>query len=135
MTIDNLAIKIARLAAPRIGIDDAEGVLDALAALGYTLETPGARPGRYIESDDQHHALADRVRQDVSISYGTASSALHAIARIGYMIREPDQHPSGLRTTEPAFTKVVGFGAKYTAAMKTIERSKYDTNGVEIDKR
>jgi hypothetical protein len=134
MTDDDLALHVTRSAAPRVDLDEAASALDAMRALGYSFVAPGT-PGRYIESDEAHRGLAEFIRGETSLSFANAFAVLDAIAKLGYRIREPGQHPSGLRTTEPAYTKVVPFGARHAAAMKTIERSQFDTNGAEIDKR
>jgi hypothetical protein len=109
-----IAQVLAQRSAPRLDVDDATTIIDALTGLGYTFETPGTRQGRYLETDDQHRGLADRLRHDLGVSSSVAHSALIGIGLLGYRIREPDKHPSGQRTTEPAFTHVVPFGSAYT---------------------
>jgi hypothetical protein len=127
---ENLALRVARTAA--MTFDDVSAALDAMTALGYTFVSPGT-PGRILESDDAQRGLAEYLRNETSLSFASAFEVLHALAKLGYRIREPDVHPSFLKTSEYAFTKVTGFGA--AAAIKTIERSGYDGNGQKIPNR
>jgi hypothetical protein len=136
VTDESLAHRISALASPTVSTDAAGDALDALRSLGYDFVLPGA-PGRYLENADQLSGLARHLHETVrpQISFMQAMALLNALSQMALRIREPDVHPSGLRTQAYAFTKVSGFGAKYTAAMKKIERSKFDGNGVEIPNR
>jgi hypothetical protein len=132
---DGLALRIAKAASPYVDPSDVASIVEAIQALGYTFVPPGT-PGRLLENDEAHRGLAEYLRREIDgIDFRIASKTIAAIHQLGFALREPDQHPSGLRTTEHAFTTVRPFGAKYTAAMKTIDKSQFDTNGVEIDKR
>jgi hypothetical protein len=100
---------------PRLDdIDDGEAILTAIAGLGYSFETSGARPGRYLESDDQHAGLADYLVRTKGVPWMTALAAFNRISAQGFRLREPDRHPSGLATTEPAYRIVVPLGREYT---------------------
>jgi hypothetical protein len=134
MSDEDFDLRITRAAAPHLSLDDTTAALDAMRSLGYSFVSPGT-PGRLLESDDAHRGLAEYLRSETSLSFTSAFAVLDALNRLHYRIREPDVHPSGLRTTEYAFTKVAPFGAKHTAAMKTIEKSQFDGNGVEIPNR
>lgn len=129
---DNLALRATHAAAPHLSHDDVTAALDAMRSLGYTFVAPGT-PGRILESDDAQRGLAEYLRTETSLSFANAFAVLHALNRLQYCIREPDVHPSGLKTSEYAFTKVTGFGA--AAAIKTIERSGYDGDGQKIPNR
>lgn len=120
MTPDDLALKCAQRCRERFSHNDAALVIDALAALGYTFEVPGT-PGRIIESDEVRHSMALYLSRKTGLHIQIVRDILAAIHITGLNIREPDQHPSGLRTTEHAFTNVQPFGARRAAAQKPID--------------
>jgi hypothetical protein len=132
MTDDNLALRVTHAAAPHVNLADTVAALDAMRSLGYSFVSPGT-PGRILESDDAQRGLAEYLRNETSLLFVSAFAVLHALARLQFRIREPDVHPSGLKTSEYAFTKVTGFGA--AAAIRTIERSGFDGDGQKIPNR
>jgi hypothetical protein len=90
----------------------AKAVFLTLLSKGYTLVRP--KPGdkyKLVESDEEKHHIV-RWLQDCSplgaLSYPEAAAVFNAL---GYRIRKPDRHPSGLATTEQAHTDVKPLGA------------------------
>ncbi|HLG85134.1 MAG TPA: hypothetical protein VKY22_29400 [Bradyrhizobium sp.] len=120
-TPDDLAQRITRAATGRVKHNAASAVTDALAALNYTFVPPGT-PGRYAESDEIKHAMVMYLVKQTGLPRETVKDVLAGIEQSGLRPREPDQHPSGLRTTEPAFANVQPFGARHTAAQKPIDQ-------------
>jgi hypothetical protein len=121
MTADDLAFRIARSGAPAIDPNDAATAVEALSALGYEFVPPGIE-GRFVETDEDGRSMAEYLRQNTSLSWQTAHGILREIRRLGLRIREPDTHPSGLRTQARAYETVVPFGAATIAAQKPIDR-------------
>jgi hypothetical protein len=134
MTNDGLALRVARAASPYVDPSDVASVVDAVQALGYTFVASGS-PGRLLDSDEAHRGLADYLQHEIGISFREAHKTIAAIHSLGFALLEPNMHPSGLKTSEAAYTTVRPFGARHAAGMKTIEKSQFDTNGMEIDKR
>jgi hypothetical protein len=120
MTPDDLALKVAQMCRERFSHNDAALVIDALAALGYTFEVPGL-PGRIIESDEVKHSMTLYLVGQTKLPISIVRSIVQAISITGLNIREPDQHPSGLKTTAHAFSTVKRFGAQHAAAQKPID--------------
>jgi hypothetical protein len=121
MLIDDLPFRIARSGAPVIDFNDASAAVEALSGLGYEFVVPGT-PGRIVETDEMLGHMARWISQNTSLPMNLAHAVLREVARLGLRIREPDRHPSGLRTTEPAFTAVRPFGAKTAPAMQPIDK-------------
>ena len=113
MSPDDLALKVAH--------NDAPLVIDALAALGYTFEVPGT-PGRYHELDEGQHSMRLYLVGKTGLQMQIVREIMAAIHSTGLRVREPDAHPSGLRTTEPAFANVLQSGARRAAAQKPIDQ-------------
>jgi hypothetical protein len=119
MTPDDLAMQIAqreaRQGGARTSFEDASMVIEALAALNYTFEPPGVA-GRYHESDEAQHSMALYLSRTTRLHIRAVYCVLNTIDKLGLRIREPNLHPSGLRTTEPAFANVLQSGAQRAAA-------------------
>lgn len=120
MTPDDLAVTIAQRCHGRFSFEDAALVIDALASLGYSFEVPGT-PGRYADSDEVQNALRMYLEKTTGVHRNTVKDVLVAMEKFGYRPREPDQHPSGLRTNAYAFETVKKFGAQTAAAQKPID--------------
>jgi hypothetical protein len=124
MKPDDLALRIAqreaRQGGARTNFEDASLVTEALASLGYTFEPPGVL-GRYHESDEGRQSMALYLSRTTGLHIRTVHVTMNTIDKLGLRIREPDQHPSGLRTTEPAFANVLQSGAQRAAAQKPID--------------
>jgi len=121
MLIDDLPFRIARSGAPALDHNDAAQAVEALSGLGYEF-VPSGTPGRLVETDEMLGHMGRWISQNTTLPSNVAHAVLREIARLGLKIREPDRHPSGLRSTEPAFTAVRPFGAKTTAAMQPIDQ-------------
>jgi hypothetical protein len=121
MTPDDLTMQIAqreaRQGGARTSFDDASMVIEALASLGYTFVPPGV-PGRYHESDEGRQSMALYLSRTTGLHIQAVHVIMNTIDKLGLRIREPDAHPSGLRTTEPAFANVLQSGAQRAAAQK-----------------
>jgi hypothetical protein len=130
MTPDDLAMQIAqreaRQGGARTSFEDATLVIQALASLGYEFVPPG-HPGRYHESDEARQAMALYLSRKTGLHIRAVHVIMNTIDKLGLRIREPDQHPSGLRTTEPAFSNVLQSGARRAAAQipKHLEGGKH----------
>jgi len=131
---DDFALRVARAASPHVDPSDVAAAIEAIELLGYTFVASGS-PGRTLASDDAHRGLADYLRNEIGVSFSHAHKTIAAIHSLGFALLEPATHPSGLKTQEAAFTKIAPFGARHAAGMKTIERSGFDGNGVEIPNR
>jgi hypothetical protein len=109
MTNDDLVMQItqreARQGGARISYEDASLVIEALAGFGYTFVAPGT-PGRYCDSDEQKHGMALNLSRATKLHIRAVYVVLNNIDRLGLRIREPDQHPSGLRTNAYAHETV-----------------------------
>jgi hypothetical protein len=130
MTPDDLTMQIAqreaRQGGARTSFEDASLVVESLATLGYTFEPPGV-PGRYHETDEAQHSMALYLSRMTGLHIRAVYCVLNTIAKLGLRIREPDAHPSGLKTTEPAFANVIQSGAHRAAAQipKHLEGGKH----------
>ena len=120
MTPHDLAVTIAQRCHGRFAHNEAAMVIECLGALGYTFETIGT-PGRYAESDEVKHAQVQYLMKQTALPRETVKDVLVSMEKFGYRPREPDQHPSGLRTTAHAWETVKPFGARHTAAQKPID--------------
>jgi hypothetical protein len=121
MTPHDVALKIAQSAPQHVDFESAAMVTAALASLGYDF-VPHGTPGRFIESDEVRHSLALYLAGKTGLHIQIMRNILTAIERSGLRIREPDAHPSGLKTTAHAFATVKPFGAKHAAAQKPIDQ-------------
>jgi hypothetical protein len=121
MTADDLALKIAQSWPVKLSLDDATAVVEALSGLGYTFVPPGLAGRHACESAESGAHLARWLSQHTPLSWAEASEALRTIDRLGIRIREPDRHPSGLKTTMPAFADVKPLGAAFIAAQQPID--------------
>jgi hypothetical protein len=125
MTPDDLTMQIAqreaRQGGARTSFEDASLVVESLASLGYTFEPPGV-PGRYHETDEAQHSMALYLSRKTGLHIRAVYCVLNTIDKLGLRIREPASHPSGLRTTEPAFANVLQSGAHRAAAQKPIDQ-------------
>jgi hypothetical protein len=114
----------------RLKPDAAHMVFLTLIEKGYTIVSQGTK-GRFPESDDEWHTLR-RWLSDTSplgaLSSVEAKAVFDALSGMGLKVREPDQHPSGLRTTEKAFVDVKRIGAG--SAYKVIDRTGMPDDGV-----
>jgi len=119
MTPDDVALKLATGKEARSGVgfsfEEVTTVIETLAALGYTFEPPGTA-GRYHESDEAMHSMRLFLSRKCGLHYRIVRLVTDALDRLQIRIREPDAHPSGFRTTEPAFANVIQSGAKRAAA-------------------
>jgi hypothetical protein len=124
MSPDDLAVTIAqreaRQGGARTSFEDAALVVDALARLGYEFVPPG-HPGRYHESDEGRQSMALYLSRTTGMHIRAVHVIMNTIDKLGLRIREPDAHPSRLRTTEPAFANVIQSGAQRAAAQKPID--------------
>jgi hypothetical protein len=120
MTPDDLAVTIAQRCHGRFTHNEASLVIDALASLGYTFEAPGV-PGRYAESDEVRHAMVQYLIKATALPRETIKDVLVAAEQFGCRPREPDQHPSGLRTMACAYENVPRSGAERAFAQKPID--------------
>ena len=120
MTPDSVALRVAQSAARHhaYAFDDVTACIEGLAALGYEFVPAGSPGGRIHESDEYKSSMAKFLTRTTGVPWQIARGVIAAIEQHGLRIREPDQHPSGLRTTEPAFTNVQPFGARRAAAQK-----------------
>jgi hypothetical protein len=132
VTDENFALKVAR--ASHRDLDDAITAIEVMEPLGYSFVTPGT-PGRMLVNTDQLCALARYLANKTRLEFRCAFDLLDGIAKLGFQIREPDVHPSGLRTNAYAHERVVSGGAAHAAASKTVERSGVDGFRVEIPNR
>jgi hypothetical protein len=109
MTPDDLALAIAqreaRQGGGRISFDDATLVIDTLASLGYEFVAHGVA-GRFCDSDEQKHCMAMNLSRKTALHIRAVYVVLNTIDTLGLRIREPDQHPSGLRTNAYAHEDV-----------------------------
>jgi hypothetical protein len=130
MTPHDLAMQItqreARQGGARTSFEDASLVIESLASLGYTFEPPGV-PGRYHESDEAQHSMRLYLSRATGMHIRAVHVIMNTIDRLHLRIREPDAHPSGLKTTEPAFANVIQSGARRAAAQipKHLEGGKH----------
>jgi hypothetical protein len=121
MTPNDIALKIAQASSGHdVGFADAALVTDALAALGYEFVGHGVA-GRYHESDEAIQGMRLYLVRKTGLHMQVVRNVLVAIERFGLKIREPDAHPSGVRTTEAAFEYVPQSGAARAAAQKPID--------------
>jgi hypothetical protein len=106
MTPDDLALRITQSASPRFSLDEVSVVIEALASLGYEFVPIGA-PGRgAYDSDEQKTHLARWLFQKTSLPLHVARDVLTAVEQYGLRIKEPDAHPSGLKTRCHAYETV-----------------------------
>ncbi len=126
MTPDDLAVTIAQRCHGRFEHNEAALVIDTLVSRGYTFEPIGT-PGRYAESDEQRHHMSQYLIGVTELARETVKDILVAAEQFGYRPREPDRHPSGLRTTAAAYETVYAPGAKHHAAQipKHLEGGKH----------
>jgi hypothetical protein len=120
MTPHELARKIADTYRPPLKLANVTPIIECLAALGYTFVEPGT-PGRYRDSEEERQGLRLFLVRKTGLHMQLARCVLTAIDRLHLMIREPDAHPSGLRTTEPAFSDIRQSGAQLAASRKPID--------------
>jgi hypothetical protein len=110
MTPGDLSMRIAqreaRQGGGRVSLDDVALVIDALTGWGYAFVVPGT-PGRFADSDEQRHAMALNLSRKTALHVRSVYVVLNAIDTIGLRIREPNQHPSALRTNAYAHEDVV----------------------------
>jgi hypothetical protein len=106
---DDLALILAQRGHGRFTFEDASLVIDELNSLGYTFVPPGT-PGRFAESDETMHAMRMYLAKATGVHRETVKEILVAADLFGVRPREPDQHPSGLRTTAAAYETVRQFG-------------------------
>jgi hypothetical protein len=129
--LDSL-IATLRQATPlsRLTPDAARMVFATLFEKGYTLVPEGTK-GRFPESDDEWHTLRRWLRDASplgSLSSVEAKATFDALSGMGLKVREPDKHPSGIRTTEKAFTDVKRIGAG--SHKRTVDRTGMPDSGV-----
>jgi hypothetical protein len=105
MSPDTLALTVAQRCGGYFSHNEAALVIDALASLGYTFEVAGV-PGRYCESDEQKHHLVQYLIKATELPRQTVKDVLVAAEQAGYRPREPDTHPSGMRTAACAYENV-----------------------------
>lgn len=109
MTNDDLAMRIAqreaRQGGGRIDHHQTTMVIDTLAGLGYKF-VPIGTPGRYADSDEQKHGMALNLSRKTALHIRAVYVVLNAIAGFDLLIREPESHPSGLRTNAYAHETV-----------------------------
>jgi hypothetical protein len=110
-----IAQREARQGGARTSFEDATLVIEALAALNYTFEPPGV-PGRYHDSDEGQQSMALYLSRTTGLHIRAVRVIMNTIDKLGLRAREPDAHPSGLKTTEPAFANVLQSGAQRAAA-------------------
>jgi hypothetical protein len=124
MTPDDVALKLATGKEARSGagfsFEEATLVIETLAALNYTFVAPGTA-GRFHESDEAMHSMRLFLSRKCGLHYRIIRLITDTLDRLQIRIREPDAHPSGLKTTEPAFANVIQSGAKRAAAQKPID--------------
>jgi hypothetical protein len=122
MTTDTLALRITQKAAPRFALDEVSAVVEALAGWGYSFVPPGT-PGRFAcETDESKYALVKSTADKTQLKVQVARDIVTAIEQSGLRFREPDTHPSGLKTTEPAHSNVQRLGPKFIAASQPIDK-------------
>jgi hypothetical protein len=70
----------------------------------------GRKTIRYLESDSDWSSLISHLRDKTPLGQLNSIDAHHVfrhLRQLGYSLREPDRHPSGLSTTEAATTQVI----------------------------
>jgi hypothetical protein len=73
-------------------------VIGTLARLGYTF-VPHGTPGRYHESAEQQHGMALALTRMTGVrNVRHVRGVLEGCEAYGLRIREPDLHPSGIKT-------------------------------------
>jgi hypothetical protein len=87
MDTDNLALRVARIAKPRLDLDDASAAIDAIAARGHRFVAPGTLGT--LQSEDEYRNLARDLRSKTQISFAAAFGVLDAIGKIGFQISQP----------------------------------------------
>jgi hypothetical protein len=117
MTPDELALKCAQRCGGRFSHHEASLVTDALTSLGYEWAPLGS-PGRYAESDEQRHHMSQYLIRVTRLPREVVKDVLVSAEQAGYRPREPDRHPSGVRTTACAYEFVPTNGAQRAGAQK-----------------
>jgi hypothetical protein len=84
MSLD--ALHLFHKTAPRLSLDDCDAVLEALAALGYRLET-GDATSRPVVGNGEWVNLAKDITRIAPIGHNDALEAFSAITHLGYKIR------------------------------------------------
>ena len=120
MTPTDLATRIVDTYSPRLFLDETTAIVEALASLGYTFEEPGV-PGRYHHNNEEWQGMRLYLSRKTGLHIQIVRHTLTAIERLHLMIREPDQHPSGLHTTARAYEDVPRSGAQAAALRKPID--------------
>jgi hypothetical protein len=107
--------------------EETHAVLSHLTSLGYEL-VPEAESrlgdrlkARFVENDADLHGLLTHLRSATPLRKlnSIESSDFWRRLTAGYRVQKPERHPSGLDTTEEAYTPVAPMGAgfvKYGAA-------------------
>jgi hypothetical protein len=126
MTNDDLAVTVAQRCHGRFSFEDASLVIGALTDLGYTFEAHGV-PGRYAESDEVRHHMVQYLVKATGVHRETVKDVLVAAEQFGVRPREPDAHPSGLKTKACAYEFIPRSGAQQAAAQipKHLEGGKH----------
>ena len=96
----------------RVKPDAARMVFLTLLSKGYDIVPPGSK-GKFLEADIEKHEVLRWLQENSplgALSYPEAHSVFNALNGMNLRIREPDRHPSGLRTTEKPFVDVKPLG-------------------------
>jgi HEAT repeat protein len=98
MSTDSLALHVARIAVPRLDLDDANIVIDAITARGHEFVAPGTLGT--LESEEAFRNLAKYLRSETKLSFAAAFGAIDAITKLGFKIREPKASTSAPTESE-----------------------------------